>query len=424
MSRRLSMIVSAAVIAALPSRALAQRPAASAGVAIEHVTVIDPATGVRAVDQNVVVHGARIMAVGPAAAVKSPAGVPVVDGRGKFLIPGIWDMHAHPFHNFPARVLPVAVARGITGIREMGSGIQNTIDGVKLIDEGLLVPRMIVAGPLLDGIPQGTALPAGAGLTILTPDEGREVVNRLVALRVNLIKVHNQLSRETFLAIAEEAKRWHMPFDGHLAAGMTIVEASDAGQRTIEHIGALQQACAKDPVALRPPARGAEPSTAPIEIDRAKCEETLRHLVRNGTWLTPTIGGPGLTCAMAARAQVRLLPGTDWPGGGYWRGDYGTFERSPQDDLAGMVEAGLSPLDALRIGTLNPAILLDMRDQLGQVKAGFLADLVVLDADPLLDIQNLKRVFAVVANGRLVDAAMRQKVIADELAARKPAANQ
>lgn len=434
MSRLSLLTVTAAMVAIVSSGVQAQRPTASSSVAIEHVTVIDPVTGARAVDQNVVVHGNRIVAVGSAAAVKSPAGAPIVDGRGKFLIPGIWDMHAHPFHNFPARVLPVAVARGITGIREMGSGIQNTADGTKLIDDGLLAPRMIVSGPALDGVQPGNNLPPGADLAILTPDEGREVVNRLVALRVNFIKVHNQLSRETFLAIAEEAKRWHMPFDGHLATGMTIVEASDAGQRTVEHMAALQPSCAKDPSVLRPPARGAEPSTAPIELDRAKCEETLRHLARNGTWFSPTIGGPGqgnarvrafnLTLVqMAAKAQVKLLPATDWPGGGYWRGDYGAFDRSPQDDLAGMVEAGVSPLDALRIGTVNPARLLNLSDQLGQVKAGFLADLVVLDADPLVDIQNLKRVYAVVANGRLVDAAMRQKAITDERATRKPAAN-
>src|SRR3989304_1444511 len=196
-----------------------------------------------------------------------------------------------------------------------------------------------------------------------------------------------------------------MPFDGPLAAGMAIVEASDAGQRTIEHIGALQQACAKDPVALRPPARGAEPSTAPIEIDRAKCEETLRHLVRNGTWLTPTIGGPGqgnprarafnlALVAMAARAQVRLLPGTDWPGGGYWRGQYGSVSRSPWDDLAGMVEAGLTPAQALRGGPMNPALLFNMEHQLGRVAAGYLADLVMVDADPLVDVTNAKRISA------------------------------
>jgi imidazolonepropionase-like amidohydrolase len=266
----------------------------------------------------------------------------------------------------------------------------------------------------------------------LTADEGREVVNRLVALRVDLIKVHNGLAKETYLAIADEAKRWKVPFEGHLPVGLNIVEASDAGQRTIEHMAALQPTCAKDPNAIRQPARGAEAITAPIEVDRAKCEEALRHVARNGTWFTPTLGGPGtgnmrvrpfnLTLVqMAHKAGVRLLPSTDWPGGGYWRGDYSSFERSPQDDLIGMVEAGIPALDALRIGTVNPATLFGLSDQLGRVRPGFLADLVVLDADPLVDIQNLKRVSAVVANGRLMDTAMRQKAIDDELASRKPA---
>ncbi|MBI4264031.1 MAG: amidohydrolase family protein [Acidobacteria bacterium] len=261
------------------------------------------------------------------------------------------------------------------------------------------------------------------------PDEGREIVNRLVAQRVHLLKIHNGLSRETFLAIAEEAKRWRLPFDGHLPAGMTIVEASEAGQRTVEHVGALGPVCASNPAALQQ-GRGAPPPTEPIEIDRPRCEEALRRLVRNGTWLTPTIGAPGqgiprtrafnlALVRMAFAAGVRLLPGTDWPGGGYWRGQYATASRTPWDDLAGMVEAGLTPADALRVGIVNPARLLGIQHQLGRVEAGYLADLVLLDADPLLDIANATRISAVVANGRLVDAAQRQRILDSELAAQK-----
>ncbi|MBI4263573.1 MAG: hypothetical protein HY657_04295 [Acidobacteria bacterium] len=165
----------AVLIATMPTMIVAQRPPVDATFAISNVTVIDVEGGSRAAGQTVVVRGSRIVAAGPSASVTAPAGVPVVDGQGKFLMPGVWDMHAHPYHNIPARTLPLAVAHGVTGIREMGGGIQHMADATRLIDEGLLAPRMFVAGPLLDGVPQGENFPAGTGLTILTPDEGIRV---------------------------------------------------------------------------------------------------------------------------------------------------------------------------------------------------------------------------------------------------------
>src|SRR5262245_46904537 len=93
--------IGAALVLAVPVPAAAQRPPATSDVAIEHITVIDPVTGGRAADQTILVHGARIVSVGAAATLRPPAGAALVDGRGKFAIPGIWDMHAHPYHNNP-----------------------------------------------------------------------------------------------------------------------------------------------------------------------------------------------------------------------------------------------------------------------------------------------------------------------------------
>ena len=124
---------------------------------------------------------------------------------------------------------------------------------------------------------------------------------------------------------------------------------------------------------------------------------------------------------MAAQAGVRLLAGTDWPGPGYAKGNYSTFDRTPQDELAGFVEAGLTPLEALRTATANPAILFNKTAELGSVQQGKLADLVLLDGDPLVDINNTARVWAVIVNGRLVDAAERQKILDAEAERRKQA---
>jgi hypothetical protein len=178
--------------------------------------------------------------------------------------------------------------------------------------------------------------------------------------------------------------------------------------------------CAADPAALRPDPN----NTRPIEINRARCEDTVRHLVRNKTWFTPTIGGPGQGDArirqlnfkitqIAAQAGVRMLAGTDWPGG-----NFANANRSVHLEMQGLVEAGLTPQEALRTATVNPAILLNMTDQLGSVEQGKLADLVLLDGDPLVDIKNTTRISAVVANGRLIDAALSKKLVDEEMARR------
>ncbi len=413
-----------AVVIAAVAPAYAQRAPADRSFAIENVTVIDIAGGSRSSNQTVIIEGARIMAVGPSASLRPAAGMHIVDGRERFLIPGVWDMHAHPYHNLPARSLPVAVARGVTGIREMGGSIQHMAEATALFDEGLLAPRMLVAGPLLGNYPRTDMFPEGTGLSLLTPAEAREVVNRLVTQRVDFLKIHNGLSREVYMAIVDEARRWGLPFEGHLPVGMNILEVSDAGQRTVEHMGALAPMCVEDPAALT------GDSGNPVVIDRAACAAVLAQLVRNGTWFSPTIGAPGQgnpamravnleLVRMAHDAGVKLLPGSDWPGAGYWRGDYSWFERSAWADLAGMVEAGLTPLQVLRIGIVNPAVLMGMEHQLGRVAPGYLADLVLLEADPLLDIGNATRIVAVVANGRLVDQAERQRIFAAELEAQQ-----
>ena len=405
----------------------AQQPSAGS-VAIEHVTLIDPATGARVADQTIVISGQRIAAVGPAAAARVPAGARVVDGRGRFLIPGMWDMHVHILHNLPRRSLPLYVTKGMTGVREMGGSIGDLAEARRLIDERLVAPRFVVSGPAVDGVPPPAFLPPGSDLHAASADEGRSIVHRLHAQRVDFIKVHVQVPKNTFLAIADEAKRLGLPFDGHVPAGMTIAEASDAGFRSIEHIGALAASCAANAADLTPAAPNATPAAQPIALDRRSCEDAISRLVKNGTWFTPTMGRPGTgnprtrafnlaVLRMAHERGLRLLAGTDGPGANYWRGDYSQIERSVQDEMAGMVEAGLSPLAALGTATVNPAMMLGMADQLGSVQAGKLADLVLLDADPLIDVANAKRIAAVVLNGRLIDAASRQKLIDEERAA-------
>jgi len=410
-----------------------QAPTAPTGsIAIQHVTVIDVAKGTRAQDQTVVVTGNRIAIVARNA--KAPAGARVLDGSGKFVIPGLWDVHIHAIHVKYERTLPIAVARGITDARDMGTPLSYLAEEKKALSEGLLAPRLFIAGPELDGASAAFLtefFPAEEDTLVKTPEEGRKIVDQLADLKVDFIKVHNELKRDVYFAIADESKRKGLMFVGHLPLDVDIVEASDAGQRSIEHLVGLQAACVANPADLRRPAAGAPAPTGPIQIDQAKCEETARHLARNNTYFSPTpLGAPGQgpprirdfnvrIVGIAAKAGVPMLAGTDWPGPSYMKGGYGSFDRSPQDEMAGFVEAGMTPLEALRTATWNPAVLLHKTDQLGGVQKGKLADIVVLDGDPLADINNTRKVWAVVVNGRLVDADERRKLIDAEDARRK-----
>jgi len=118
---------------------------------------------------------------------------------------------------------------------------------------------------------------------------------------------------------------------------------------------------------------------------------------------------------------VPLLAGTDWPGPGYVKGNYSSFDRSPQDELAGFVEAGLTPMEALRTATLNPAVLFKKTNELGSVEQGKLADLDLLEGDPLVDINYTRRIDTVIVNGRLVDRAERKRILDAEAALRSAA---
>lgn len=435
---RMCGVVCALMCAVALRAASAQQAAPSSALVIQNVTVINVETGARWTDQTVVVTGNRISAVGQASAIRPPAAARVVDGRGKFLIPGLWDTHVHALFNGFNQAMPYLAAIGITSVRDMASSFAQVADArTPREDPNFIAPRAaVLSGPGLDGVPPNFGplpVPPGVLLVVTTPEQGRQVVNRLAAAHVDLVKVRNGLATDTYMAIADEAKRWGLPFDGHLPPDVNIVQASDAGQRVVEHLNGLADLCAADPAALRqgrgqgPGAGQGQGPTQPVQLNRARCEETARHLVRNGTWLTPTIGGPTPApnplrqfnlqiVQIAAQAGVPMLAGTDWPGINFSNG-----QRSVHQELAGLVEAGLTPQQALRTATVNPAILFKMKDQLGSVEQGKLADLLLLDADPLVDITNTNRIAAVVVDGKLIDAERRKKMRDDFAAVLKKA---
>ncbi len=460
-------------------------------MAITHVTVIDVVTGGRLRDRTVVVRGNRIAAVEPAARAPVPRNARKVDGRGKYVIPGLWDMHVHALRAGRATwMLPLFLAAGVTGIRDTGSPLDTLLlyrAGVRSAQ--LLGPRIVGTGPLLDGPP---APWRSFTIPVESPAAGRRAVDSLADAGVNFVKVYDRLSRDAFLAIADEAKRRGVPVIGHVPASVTALEASQAGMKSIEHLQQVLPACVPDSVfaALSREAdeRSARPGMTPDSIKTLRlelagraaaafnetlCEELGVRFARLGTWQVPTHerllhwSRAFLASDTAARDTLlryvpwRVLEGWkhyqdsilalgplndvyptiySWASrviGALHRGGDGILAGTDTDgndaniygvpgfslhrELQAFVrDVGLTPVEALRTATLGPARWLGATDSLGTVEPGKVADLVVLDADPLADIRNLDKVRAVIANGRLLDRTALDMLLAEALRRAKP----
>ena len=449
-------------IAALAAAACTSRAEESA-IAITHVAVVDVVTGATHPDNTVVVEGSRISSVGPADSAVVPRGARVIDGHGKFLIPGLWDMHVHAFvYVFSDFSGPLMIANGITGAREMGYYVDTTLRWRSDIAAGREVGPRLIVGVRVDGKVTKAAFVSH----VATAADGVRAVDTLSrrkdgSRRADFIKTYSWVPRAAYFGVAGEAKKLGVPFAGHVPYSVSVVEASNAGQRSIEHEDDLMRACSSrdstlratlaDTAAMRDTdpveqAR-AQASVMRISSDQRRCAAVISSLARNHTWVTPTLVvyqpyvhafdsagehrerehyAPGLVKAGWFRraaafkpadsivmrsffsfdrtrdlrnAGVGLLAGTDSPQPFVYPGF------SLHDELELLVKSGLSPLEALRAATYSPAQYLNALDSLGTVAKGKLADLVLLDANPLSDINNTRRISAVIANGRLFDSA-------------------
>ncbi len=419
------------VLLALPAMCQAE------SVAFTDVTVVDGTGAAPKPHVTVIVADGRIAKIGPGRTTAVPADAQVVSGAGKVLIPGLWDMHVH-LTALGATPLSAFIAAGVTGVRDMGGNLKVIQRWQARIAEGrLLGPRIVTPGPILDG-PQAHG--TRGRRAIATAEEGVAAVRELKEAGAAFIKTHSLLPRAAYFAIAAEAQRQGLEVCGHVPNGVRLDEAINAGQVTIEHLVGVALACSTREVALRARLQNEDqqldrqPSDLGAYVDvrlridhdalqsysAAKATKVFASLARHHVWQCPTLvtlllverreqpqdghDAPVFVRQLALvramrRAGVQFLAGTDLGLGGIPVG------KSLHDELALLVRAGLTPMEALQAATRNPARVLGLANVLGTVEEGKIADLVLLDADPLRDIRNTRTIRAVVVNGRLLDRA-------------------
>ncbi|MGQ0642648.1 MAG: amidohydrolase family protein [Gemmatimonadaceae bacterium] len=446
---------------------LGTQPVAAQGAApivISNVTVIDVETGERRPGVSVVVTGNRITNVGRLTASQLPRGARTVDGSGKFLIPGLWDFHVHSaYPGLLSMMSPLYVANGVTGVREMFGAMPAVRAWRDSVAQGTLAgPRIVAAGHILDG---PTPIWPGSA-SAKTPDDARRLVDSLKSAGADSIKVYSLLPRDVYLAIAEHAKAKNISFQGHVPEAVNVREASNAGQKTMEHLTGFPIACSSredEFRAARANALGDMQAWRRIAAQQAvairdsydpqRCAELFALLKKNMSWQVPTLTVNRNMAylddaSLGADPRLKYIP-KFLSGGWDPKTDFRLKDRTPaqwqgakkaydlqvrmtsemykagvpmlagtdvlnpyclpgfslHDELEYLVKAGVTPLDAIRMATLNPARVLGAADSLGTVAANKIADLVLLDADPLANIRNTTRINAVVANGRLYDRA-------------------
>jgi hypothetical protein len=203
---------------------------------ITHVTVIDTETGKEAQDRTVVISGERISDVGDSKRLRAPTGAKVLDGTGKYLIPGLWDMHVHGT-NFDS-TLPLYIANGVTGVREMFGPPDANKFRAELAAKKIDAPHIYLASPIVDGRP-----PYWPDSIAVGTEEARKVVDDQKRKGADFIKVYNWLSRDSYFAIVEEGRLQNIPVEGHVPDAVSAWEATTAKQKSIEHLDHIPLAC-------------------------------------------------------------------------------------------------------------------------------------------------------------------------------------
>lgn len=442
------------------------QPPADGESAIRNVTIIDAVHGVRR-NQTVVFEADRIIDV--VASSKSVRVEHEIDGSGKFLIPGLWDMHVHL--TFDARLTEAMpkmfLQQGITSVRDTGGLMRNMLPIVTTMRaEGAVAPRVFFSGPLMDGeyvVYDGQSVPE-IGIQNSDPKSAVANVAALKESGVDFIKIYEMVTPEVLEAISKAARENDLPITGHVPLSMTATTTAPFVD-SLEHLRNIELDCAinADELletrlqalendnelsghALRSQMHSAQRVPAFEAFDKERCDAVmaaLRNVIQVPTsslntlalwppweradwdkaiqplpedvrqewqtipgWFNSDEGEASqefaqntlkLIGAMNA-AGVPIGAGTDTPIARAIPGD------SLHSELEVLVEAGLTPIEAIEAATIRPAEFFGLESNMGVIKKGMVADMVLLDADPLLDIRNTRAIDAVIYRGRLLES--------------------
>lgn len=435
-------------------------------VLIENIHIVDVEKGTLLKNRNVLISNDVITSITERKNKNRPKADTVIDGTGKYLMPGLWDMHTHTWND--ATTFPLLIANGITGIRGMFDEMKNINQWREKMAAGTTTgPAIYAAGPIVD-----RPKPVWPGsVAVKDAATGRRTVDSLKnKLKVDFVKVYSLLSRESYFAIADECKKQNISFAGHVPNEVTVLEAANAGQKTQEHLYGFieiasdsadywfqyQQGKIKDSAFLK---RSYRKDFLYRTYNEQKLKTVLQKIKQTNTWICPTLtvnrgiayvndttllNDPRMVymgtfiknfwdarqdfrfkswtekdfeqsryefelklkiVKLIHNAGIPLLAGTDYPNPHCYIG-FGLH-----DELEWLVKAGLTPAEALKTATINPAKFMNIADKNGTVAINKKANLVLLAKNPLEQISNTKTIEMVLLNGQVFTAVQLQAMM-------------
>lgn len=450
-------------------------------VCIQNINTVDPIDGLKE-NQTVIIKDGKIHKIFPSDSLLVSEENNIIDGTGKYLIPGLWDAHVHfaYIEELAPRMFDLFLAHGITSVRDTGG----KVDFVKRWKDKAMAnptdaPRVMMAGPLLDGEPNvydgSDASRPELSVGLATVEEVTSQIDMLVSKNVDLLKAYEMLTPEQFEQIMTLANANGLKVTGHIPLSMDAVSASNAGMNSIEHMRNLEISCASNSEELweqrrqmlkneknlsggdlRSSIHEAQREIAINNYDETRAKEVLAVLKKNDTWQIPTqalntfftrkyyertnwqesyallpdsIGQIWLDRSKALKdyevteakeawnqwnymmvkkihdTGIQIMTGTDTPIA------FLTPGLSLHEELAVLVKTGISPLEVLKAATYNPAKYFGMENELGSIKENRFADLLILNSNPLNDIENTRDINSVIKQGKVHDAAALTKML-------------
>ncbi len=448
----------------------AQKPANSISeleptLLIQNVNIINVKNGQILSDHSILVSDGKIKSIIPTKELVTSNFSDVIDAKGSFLIPGLWDMHAHlRANNLPPEIItdwmmPLLTANGVTGVRDMTSSCETDDQGPVCLEQMREWQKEIEMGTL-DG-PRFLSL---SSFKLDPPwdykykkNEIKQMVEKFDEQNIDLIKIYNRLSPKAYNRVMREAKKHNIPVGGHIPLTMTVSEASSKGLRSLEHARDFLFDCFPGSKSFRKSGKSQDLSIDVMhdmvdQFEEKKCQKIFQVMIKNKTWYVPTHGTRRME-AFADNFEFRndnrnqYIPKMlldSWMKDAdrvvaidstkYGRDAFMKFYRkgleitgkahnagvriivgtdggdsfvypgfSVHDELKELVKAGLTPLQAIQAATLHSAEFLSLQNSFGSIQVGKKADFILLKHNPLVNIENTQDIKAVVYRGEYLN---------------------